>query len=107
MYGSGTRAVPVMGAYVRASSTSAAVPDALSFAPGPVPASSRCAITTMVFSERPGLRATRFWKWTAPWPGTAAVKSSVCTVKPFGVSCAPNQRAAPAAPGLPGVRRGQ
>src|SRR5581483_3130434 len=43
-------------AYARASSIRAAVPDALSFAPGPVPRSSRCAMTTIASCDLP--RAT-------------------------------------------------
>ena len=53
-------ALDVFGAYERASSTSAAVPEALSFAPGPVPALSRCAMTTIVRLDLPGETATRF-----------------------------------------------
>ena len=45
---------PPAAPYARASSISAAVPEALSFAPAPVPASSRCAITTIASGERPG-----------------------------------------------------
>ena len=40
-------------AYERASSISAAVPEALSFAPAPAPLLSRCAITTIADGERP------------------------------------------------------
>ena len=66
MYGSVSRAAPACGAYARASSISAAVPEALSFAPGPAPVSSRWAMTTIVRRDRPGFTATRFTNGTRP-----------------------------------------
>ena len=94
------------GAYARASSISAAVPEALSFAPGPVPLSSRWAIRTIVFCDRPALAATRFSSCSVPRPGTVAVNRSVWTWKPYEVSCVANQRAAFVAPAVPGIRLG-
>ena len=47
-------AVPA-AAYARASSISAAVPEALSFAPGPRVVVSRCAITATTSRDRPGI----------------------------------------------------
>ncbi len=43
--------VPATGAYARASSISAAVPEALSLAPGPSPLLSRCAVITIARGE--------------------------------------------------------
>ena len=47
------RAVPAAGAYARASSMSAAVPEALSFAPCPSPLLSRCAVITILRCDAP------------------------------------------------------
>ena len=60
---------PAGAPYARASSISMAVPDALSFAPGPRPSLSRWAITTIVPGERPTASTTMFCIWTRPRPG--------------------------------------
>src|SRR5581483_3768813 len=106
VYGSRARAALPDGAYARASSRSAAVPDALSFAPGPLPSLSRWAMTTIVFCERPAFEASTLTKRTRPREGTSAVNVSRWTTKPYGASCAPSQRTALAAPGVPATRSG-
>ena len=68
--------------YARASSTRAAVPDALSFAPGPVPSLSRCAMTTMVCGVRPGATARRFSRRSRPMRGTMAENRSLRIWRP-------------------------
>ena len=72
----------VARAYARASSTSAAVPVAFSFAPGPMPVSSRCAITTIVSVDRPGATAVRFSSLTRPSPGIVSCQESVRVGRP-------------------------
>ncbi len=74
-YGSFARGPAPVGAYERASSISAAVPDALSFRPDPVPVSSRCAITTIRLGESPAFSTERFTSRTFPRPGTFARKA--------------------------------
>ena len=59
-------------AYARASSTSAAVPEALSTTPPPKPISSRCASTTITRGERPGTRTSTFVSVRLPSPGISA-----------------------------------
>ena len=63
-------------AYSRASSSIAPVPDALSFAPGSIPVSSRCAMSTIASGERPGAMATTFESCVLPIPGMSALKWS-------------------------------
>ena len=93
-------------AYDRASSISAAVPDALSFAPAPTPRLSRCAAMTISSCDWPGTIVTRFWSSCVPRPGIVARKRSTSVVSPYGASCALYQSAAAAAPGEPGERSG-
>ena len=69
-------------AYERASSISAAVPDALSLAPALAPELSRCAMTMIVDSERPGATARRFSNESRPRPGTVASNLSALVRKP-------------------------
>jgi len=75
------------------------VPEALSFAPGPLPSLSRCAITTIVRGDFPTASATRFSIFSRPWPGMTALKRSVVTGKPYGLIWSRNQSAAPSEPG--------
>src|SRR5919198_3414043 len=84
----------------------AAVPDALSFAPGLVPVLSRCAITTIVSGELPGATVERFSSRTRPRSGIVAQKRSACVWKPYAWSCCSNHCAAPVACGEPGERSG-
>src|ERR671923_728696 len=85
---------------------SAAVPEALSFAPGLVPALSRWAMTTIVSGELPGTTVERFSSRTRPRPGIVASKRSTCVRKPYAWSCCSNHWTAPVAPGDPGERSG-
>ncbi len=67
--------VPWAGfAYPRAISSSAAVPEALLFAPGPTPGLSRCAMTMIASVERPGATATMLRSGTCPRPGISALQ---------------------------------
>ncbi len=93
-------------AYPRASSTSAAVPLALLFAPGPAPVSSRCAITTIASRDCPGTTAQTFWSRTVLPPGSRPRQASVATRSPKPPSWSRTQPAAPSAPALPGGRFG-
>ena len=61
----------------RASSISAAVPEALSFAPGPSPVLSRWAMTTIASGERPSTANEMFWSRLRPTPGIVASKTSL------------------------------
>ncbi len=94
-------------AYDRAISISAAVPEALSFAPEPTPLLSRWATTTIAAGERPGTTATRFWNGRRPRPATVAVNLSDRITKPYGRSWSANHVAAPVAPAVLGARSGQ
>jgi hypothetical protein len=96
----------VIGAYERASSTSAAVPEALSFAPGPVPALSRCAMITIVRFDRPGETATRLTSSRDPRSGIVASKRSSRTLMPYGSSCSFSHAVAWRLPSDPGERSG-
>ena len=99
-------ALPVIApAYERASSIKAATPDALSFAPGPVPWSSRCATTASAWGERPGIVRTRFTSFVLPRPGMFASNGSSRTRSP-GEICSVNHSRAPRAPSEPAVRSG-
>ena len=69
-------------AYERASSINAAVPDALSFAPGLRPLLSRCARTTISDDDRPGATATTLTKCSRPRPATSASNASRSVRKP-------------------------
>ena len=61
-----TVVVPVAGAYARASSTSAAVPEALSFAPCPSPLLSRWAVITILRCEAPSHDGDQIRQLDAP-----------------------------------------
>ena len=93
-------------AYVRASSTSAAVPLASSSAPGPAPVSSRCASTTIASDACPPATAQRFWSRSVPCPGTCWRHESDSTGSPYGRNAWRNQSAALSASALPGTRLG-
>ncbi len=92
--------------YARASSMSAAVPEALSFAPECPRVESRCATTRIVSRERPGTTALTFRRSTRPRPATSAGKRSIRVLSPSFVSSAATQRAAPPDAGEPGERSG-
>jgi hypothetical protein len=81
---SGVRADSVVPAvaYGRASSTSTAVPLALSFAPALLPLLSRWATKTIVSSRVPGTTAATFTSSTRPTPGTSCSHRSSRTGKP-------------------------
>ena len=70
-----------------------------------MPLSSRCAITTISFSESPAFRATRLAS-SVFRPLIVAVNVSRFTSNPYGASCSVNQRCAPSAPAVPGTRFG-
>ena len=93
-------------AYERASSISAAVPEALSTAPGLSPVLSRWAMTTIADCERPGATAMRFTNRNRPRPATVASNGSTCVVNPYGCSSSTNHAAALAAPVVSGARSG-
>jgi hypothetical protein len=94
-------------AYERASSISAAIPEALSFAPGPVPTLSRCARTASAWGERPGIVTIRFSSRTRPRPGIVAVNGSRRTRSPRFATWSANHWRALAAPGEVGERSGK
>jgi hypothetical protein len=104
--GSETCCAAAVGAYERASSMSAAVPDALSFKPLSSPLSSRWAMTTISpCGERPAFSAARLTRVVRrPW--IVAVNRSERTLKPYGCSWSRNQLSAPRAPSVPGCRFG-
>ena len=66
----------------RASSISAAVPDALSFAPGPVPRLSRWARNRIEPGPAPGTTVTRLRRRTLPSPGIVSSQASSTVARP-------------------------
>ncbi len=106
-YGSLIRCAAAVGAYERASSINAAVPEALSSSPPPgAPLLSRCAMTTIsARGESPAFSATRLTS-VVRWPWIVAVNRSARTSKPYGASSWRNHVSAPLAPGVPGLRSG-
>ena len=97
---------PAGFAYDRASSISAAVPEALSLAPDPAPVLSRWATDMIAEGERPGTTATRFSKRSRPLPATSASNGSRLTTNPYGRSWSTNHCAPSVAPAVPGDRSG-
>jgi hypothetical protein len=97
---------PTGFAYERASSISAAVPEALSFAPGLAPELSRCARTTIVEVLRPGAVAITLANGSVPRPATVSSQRSTRGLKPYGWSWSTTQRAAPVEPAEPDDRSG-
>jgi hypothetical protein len=79
---------------LRASSTSAAVPEALSFAPGPVPVLSRWAMTTIAARDWPAATAHSLRSVSSPSPATCSRHASLVTGNPYGAIWSRNQRAA-------------
>jgi hypothetical protein len=101
-----TARAPAAEPYERASWISAAMPEPLLFAPGPVPSSSRCARTAISSGERPGTVTTWLTSARLPIPGSSALKRSGETWRPYGASWSRTHCAAPAAPAVPGTRSG-
>ena len=64
--------------YARASSTRAAVPEALSFAPAPSPESSRWAVTTIAPAFVGPVENAMFRRRLRPFPGIVASNVSTC-----------------------------
>ena len=73
--------------------------------PGPTPVSSRCAMTTIVFCERPAFATSRLTKRTRPRPGTSAVNGSLPDREAVGRELSTRtsvpRRPRPAVPGTP------
>ena len=94
------------GAKLRASSMSAAVPEALSPYGRPAPALSRCATTMVASWERPGTTATMFRSSISPRSGRSARQTSSSVSRPNDPIVSVNQRAASADSSEPGTRDG-
>ena len=69
-------------ATLRASSSKAPVPDALSLAPGEIPRLSRWASTTMASGERPGTTAIRLTSSRSPRPAILTRNAWRCALSP-------------------------
>ena len=82
------------------------MPVALSFAPGPVPVSSRCAITTIACGDWPRATAHTLRRVARPSPGTCSCHASVASGSPYGAIWSRNQRAARTELGPVGDRSG-
>ncbi len=81
--GFGRAAIVPRRPYPRWSSISAAVPEALSFAPGPVPMLSRWATKRIASELAPGMTVTRFRRRTVPSPGICSSQASSTVGQPI------------------------
>ncbi len=94
------------GANPRASSMSAAVPDALSPFRRPAPVLSRWATRMMASSERPAITVSMFRSSTSPRSTRSALHTSSSVSSPSLAIVSEYQRAAFAASSVPGTREG-
>ncbi len=104
-FGSGADSAP-WGANPRASSMSAAVPEALSLFLGSVPALSLWATRTIVSSDRPGMTVTMLRRLTSPRSTRSALQTSSSAPSPSAEIVSEYQRAAFEASSVPGTREG-